>query len=58
MKNDEEDNSEGCSFKKSKQEGQNKDKTDMGEKDAAQSTKATHIQMGTKAIAKQSHHLY
>ena len=57
-KNDEEDNSESCSFKESKQGAPTEDKADMGKEDAAKSIRATHIQMDTKAIAKQSYHLY
>ena len=57
-KNDEEDNSESCSFKESKHKGPTEDEANMGEKDAAEGTTAMYIQMGAKAFAKQSHHLY
>ena len=57
-KKDKKDNSESYSFKESEQRGPTVSTTDMGEKDAAEGTRATHIQMGAKALAKQSHYLY
>ena len=61
-KNDEEDNPGGSSLKESKArrptKGQQKPSyvahlsTDLGKKDAAESTREQHIQMGAKTIAK------
>ena len=57
-KKDKEGNSEGCSVKKRRQEGPTEQKADMGAKDAAEGTRTTYIQMDSKAIVKQGHHLY
>ena len=57
-KNDEEDNPGGSSLKESKKQKPTKDKTDMGEKDAAKGTRQMHIQMGAEAIAKPRYNMY
>ena len=64
-KNDEENNSWGSSLKESKERWPTKDKqkpsyvahlsTDMSKKDAVESTRAKHIQMVAKTIAKPSY---
>ena len=64
-KNDEEDNPGGSSLKESKARRPTKGKqkpsyvarssTDMGKKDAAESTREKHIQMVAKTIAKPSY---